>query len=128
MPGEVGRDVSFTWDGVEILGVQEKAINRTGNAIDVTSDEDDGHRTLLTKPSVNETNISLSGTLKSDKLANDFASGARTKPVVITYPNGRTITGTFFLQSYNETAPSNDAVKWTAECLSTGEVVETPGL
>jgi predicted secreted protein len=128
MPAQVGRDVVFEWDGAEILGVQEKGINRTATAIDVTSDEDDGVRTLLPKPTVVEYGVSLSGTMKDERLAADFAAGNRTKPVAITYPSGRTIVGTFYLQSYNETAPTADSVKWQAELLSTGIVTETPGL
>jgi hypothetical protein len=126
--GEVGRDVAFTWDGEEILGVTEKAVNRTATAIDVTSDENDGNRVVLDKPTVVEYGISLSGVLKAEKLAADFAAGTRKKPFVVTYPSGRTIAGTAYLQSYNETMPTADSVKWQAELLSSGLVTETPGI
>jgi len=128
MSADVGRNVVVTWGGVEILGVREKGVSRTGNAIDVTSDENDGKRTLLTVSAQDEVNISLSGVVKSDQLAGDWASGNRTKAFALTYPSGRTITGTAFLQSYNETAPYMDAITWEAELLSTGLVTETPGI
>jgi len=128
MSADVGRNVVFTWGGVEIDGVREKGVSRTGNAIDVTSDENDGKRALLTVSAQDEVNISLSGVVKSDQLAGDWASGNRTKPFSVTYPTGRTITGTAFLQSYNETVPYMDAITWEAELLSTGAVTETPGI
>jgi hypothetical protein len=110
------------------LGVTEKAVNRIATAIDTTSDENDGERVVLDRPTVVEYNISLQGVLKAEKLAADFASGIRKKPFVLTYPSGRTIAGTAYLQSYNETMPTADSIKWQAELLSSGHVTETPGL
>lgn len=124
MAADVGRNVAFTWGGSAVAGVRAKNVSRNGAAVDVTSDENEGWRTLLDEAGQNEYSISLSGVTKSDVLALAWA-GTRVAEVVITFASGRTITGDFYLQSYNESAPYNDAVTFDAELLSTGEVTET---
>ena len=127
MAGTVGRSVAFTWGGSSILGVREKAIAIKGDPIDITSDEDGGWRTLLDVAAQNEVTVSLSGVTKNGALKADWFAGNRTKSVVITYPNGDTLSGVFFLSSFTDTGPYNDAVTFQAELMSTGIVTFTPG-
>lgn len=130
MDGFLGRDIVFQWGGNSpgdtIAGVREKGIECNGEAIDVTSDENDGWRTLLSEAGQNEVTISLSGVTKDDRLMRAWHSGGRTQPVFLTYPDGRVISGTFYLQSVNETGTYNDATTFEAELLSTGAVSYTP--
>lgn len=129
--GFLGRDISFQWGGNSpgdtVLGVREKGIECNGEAIDVTSDENDGWRTLLTEAGQNEVTISISGVTKDKRLKTAWHSQARTQPVFITYPDGGILSGTFYLQSFSETGAYNDATTFEAELLSTGEVTYAPG-
>lgn len=131
MDGFLGRDIVFQWGGNSpgdtILGVREKGIEFSGEAIDVTSDENDGWRTLLGEAGQNEVTISLSGVTKDDRLMRAWNTlTQRTQPVFLTYPDGRQISGTFYLQSHTETGTYNDATTFEAELLSTGAVTYTP--
>lgn len=131
MAGIVGRQVRFSFGGEspadEVPGVREKGLSCNGEPIDVTSDEDAGVRTLIDNISAqDEVNLSVSGVTKSSRLREAWRSGQRTQPCVLEYPDGYRVTGSFFLQSYNETGPYNDAVTFEAELLSSGVVTFTP--
>jgi len=127
MVADVGRNVLFTWNNAEVLGVRTKNVARSGPAVNITSDEDNGYQTLLAVASENSCTVSLSGVTKSDVLAVAFSSGARTAPVSIVWPSGRTLEGTFYLQSYNEGVPYNDAITFDAELISNGAWTEVAG-
>jgi predicted secreted protein len=131
MAAQVGRAVKFYWGDEspqpEIPGVREKGIELSGEAIDITSDDSDGWRELLTVAAQNEVNISLSGVTKDATLLSDWMAGTRTQTATIEYTNGATITGTFYLATYTETGVYNDAVTFEAELQSSGVVTYTPG-
>lgn len=127
MDGFLGRDIIFQWGGNSpgdvVLGIREKGIECSGEAIDVTSDENDGWRTLLREAGQNEVTISISGVTKDTRLKQAwFSITNRTQPIFITYPDGGRISGTFYLQSHNETGTYNDATTFEAELVSTGPV------
>ena len=126
MSADVGRSIDLTWNGVAVPGVREKGIAAAGEPVDVTSDENNGWRTLLTVAGQNEVSVSLSGVTKSGVLRSDWFAGTRTRTAVLTFPDGGSISGSFFMSSYNETGPYNDAVTFEAELLSTGVVTYTP--
>lgn len=122
MAGIAGRALVFTWDGAAVLGVRQKGLTLNGEAINVTSDEDGGKRTLLTVSAEDSVDVTLSGVTKDQRLKTAYFAGgtARTKTVTLTYPDGSVISGTFFLSNYAETAPYNDAVTFTATLQSAG--------
>lgn len=132
MAASVGRAVKFSWGSgdpqPEVPGVREKGVEFSGEAIDVSADDSSGWRELLTVAGQNEVNISLSGVTKSDTLREDWINGTRTQPATIAYSNGATLTGTFYLATYNETGVYNDAVTFEAEIQSTGAVLYTPAV
>ncbi|MBX9758703.1 MAG: phage tail protein [Beijerinckiaceae bacterium] len=126
MAARVGRAVTLTWDGAAIDGVREKGIALAGEPIDITSDEDDGWRTLLATAGENQVTITMSGVTKSNVLRAAWFAGARTEAVVVTYPSMGSFTGNFYLASYSESDPYNDATTFDCELQSTGEVTYTP--
>jgi predicted secreted protein len=126
MPGFIGRRVVFTWGGVEIEGVREKSAACNGEAIDVSSDDSDGWRELLSEAGENAVDISLSGVTKDKTLKTDWFAGNRTKTVELTYPDGGVLSGTFFLVSYTDTGPYKDATTFEATLQSSGPVTYTP--
>lgn len=128
MAADVGRNITFTWGGASILGLREKGIAIAGEPIDVTSDEDAGWRTLLTVAGQNEVTVSISGVTKDKTLISDWFQGTRTKEVIITYSDGSTLTGDFYLASYTDTGPYTDAITFDASLSSTGEVFFVEGV
>lgn len=124
--GFAGRAVTFTWNGATVKGVREKGITYNGEAINVTSDEDAGWRTLLDVSAEDSIDVSLSGVTKDEVLANAYLTGQRTGDVVLEYPNGRVLAFTAYLANYAETGPYNNAVTFTASLQSTGLPTYTP--
>lgn len=126
MVANVGRKVTFEWNSAEIAGVREKSAACNGAPINVTSDESDGWQTLLTDPGEDAVTISLSGVTKETTLRADWFASNRTRAVTIGYLDGGTLTGNFYLASYSEGMPYNDAVTFEAELQSAGEITYTP--
>lgn len=128
--GFPGRDVILKWDGAIVPGVREKSAAVNKEPIDVTADDSAGWRELLAKAAQHQVDISISGATKSPVLriaAFSTNENDSIKPVTIEYPDGGTITGDFYLASYNETGTHNDAVTFEASLQSTGPVTYTPG-
>ena len=126
--GTLGRKVIFTWNGAPILGVREKGVACAGEPINVSDDDSDGVRYLLTEAGERTVDISLSGVLKSETLPTDFHQNSPLRAVTLTYPNGRIISGDFFLASYSETGAYNDAITFEGSLQSSGPVSFTPGI
>lgn len=131
MAGRIGRQVTFFFGGDspgdQILGVREKGLELNGDPIDVTSDENSGKRTLLENLTAqDEVQITVSGVTKDTRMKAAWFAGQKTQPVRLEYPDGATVVGTFFMSSYSETEPYNDASTFEATLMSSGTVVYTP--
>jgi predicted secreted protein len=131
MAASAGRQISLNWGNTspatEIGGLREKGVELNGEPIDITSDDDNGWRTLLTVPAQNEINISLSGVSKDDTLKTAWFAGTRTEECVITFADGGELQGTFYLATFTETGTYNEATVFEAELQSSGVVTYTPG-
>ena len=131
MPAYIGRKVAFTWDGAAITGVRERGISINRDAIDITSEEDNGLRTVLAEAAELSWEISIAGVAKEDTLLMaGGAIGAGIKAVTITYPastgTGKIISGNFYLSAYSESDPHRDASTFQATLMSSGAVTVTP--
>lgn len=127
MAGSVGRNLTLSWNSVAMKGVREKSVTLNGEAIDLTSGEDNGVRLLATAAGQDQVDISVAGVTKDEALRADWFAGTRTRAVAITWPNGATLTGNFFLSNYKDTGPYQDAATFDATLMSTGAWVYTPG-
>lgn len=127
MVATVGRRITLAWGGVAIQGVREKSVALNGEPIDISSDDDEGWRKLLTDPAQMQVDLSVSGVTKTDALKRDWFDGNTTKTAVFTYPDGGVITGSFYLANYTDTGPYNDAATFEGQFQSSGEVTYTPG-
>jgi predicted secreted protein len=130
MAARAGRQVKFYWGGNspadEIQGVREKSIASNGEPIDVTADDSDGWREVLTIAAENQVSVGISGVTKDRRFITDWYAGIRTQAVQFVYPGGDTLTGTFFISSLTETEPYNEASTFEAQLISTGVVTYTP--
>lgn len=131
MAARVGRQCRFYFGGVspadEIQGVREKGLECNGEPIDITADEDAGVRVLLDNTvAVKSVNLSISGVTKDTRIRAAWFADELTQPIRLEYPGGASITGTFFLASYTETEPYNDATTFQASLQSSGAVTYTP--
>ena len=122
MPGKLGRDVALTWGAAEIPGARQKGVAFAGEPIDLTADEDNGWQALHTEAGQNAVTITVSGVDKAAVLRADMYAGTRTKEMTVSYPDGGEVSGMFFLATYNEGLPYNEAATFEATFQSTGPV------
>lgn len=127
MAGRAGREVRFYFGGNspadEIPGVREKSLELNGEPIDDTGDEDSGVRSLLANTSAqDEVNITISGVTKDTRIRTAWFANQRTQTILMDYPDGLQLSGTFFLSSYKETEPYKDAATFEATLMSSGSV------
>ena len=127
MAAEVGRKVVIKRDGTTIAGVRTKSMTFGSEAIDVTTDDDTGKRTLLEASGSENIDLSVEGLTKDENLlAVAAGGGTRIEEYTIELPWGGSIVGDFRLNSVEVGAEYTDAVTFTAEIHSTGDWTYTP--
>jgi predicted secreted protein len=126
MAEELGRDRILTWGAAELLGVREKNVAFAGEPIDTTSGENNGWQKLHTESGQKAVTISVNGVDKDGVLRADMYAGTRTKAMTLSYPSGGEVSGMFFLATYNEGNPYNNAATFEATFQSTGPVAYAP--
>lgn len=130
MSAAVGRAITLTWGSDSppeaIAGVKEKSMTFNNEPIDISSDDDAGWRALLSTPGQKQVELKVSGVTKDRKLLADWFANALTQAVILTYEDGATITGSFFLSEYSDKGNFKDATAFDATLMSTGAIVYTP--
>ena len=130
MAASVGRNITLTWGSDSppqaIAGVKEKSLTLNNEPIDITSDDDAGWRSLLATPGQKQVELKVSGVTKDRKLIADWFAGQLTQAVILTYEDGATITGSFFLSEYSDKGNFKDATAFDATLMSTGVIAYTP--
>lgn len=130
MAALVGRKVLFTPDvgGAAVIGARSKSITINNEAIDITSDDDSGYRTLLAgDAAMKSLDMSIEGILKDSALIAKAAAGTFTLDgYTMEIPGIGDFDGTFHFSSIALTAPYNEAVTFTATVQSSGAFTFTP--
>jgi TP901-1 family phage major tail protein len=111
-----------------LASVREKSVNKAAEPIDVSTDDSDAHRTLLAEPASRSVDISVSGVSDDEYLMTQISASTATlafEYIRVTYPDGATDEGTFFLNSLSRTGSYQDAVTFEASLQSSGAVTYT---
>jgi predicted secreted protein len=136
MAAAASRDLIIKKNSIRWLGITSKGVSISKEAIDITSDEDDGFRTLLAEVGSKTLDISFSGVTKDTvirTLINTNGSQLYTDitvefPPVGAQSSGDTISGSFFLNSLSETGgDSNGTISFDGALQSSGAWVYTAG-
>lgn len=126
MPANVGRKLLIKKDGTLIAGVRTKSMTIGNEAIDVTTDDDSGFRTLLEESATKQIDLSVEGLTKDDTLLAIAANGGTLiDTYTIEFPSGATISGDFRFNNFEMGAEYTDAITFTSEIHSTGEYTYT---
>lgn len=130
--GIVGRAIKM-YQGDESTGTlfiaRTKTITLGSESIDVTSDGDDGFRTLLSEPAQRNIDMSVEGVLRQDDFVSDLLDPSPTtflEEYTLVIPNIGSVTGDFFLSNVELGAPYNEATTFSATIESSGEWDFTP--
>ena len=131
----LGRTITVYWGDESpqpaVAGIREKGVTASGEPVDQTNDDSNGWRTLIDAAQVNTVDFSASGVLLNDTLRADCfngasATGSRMQAATFEYPDGGTLTGTFYLAEYAETGNHDGEVTFEATWQNSGAVTYTP--
>lgn len=122
MPAAKGRSMLVKKAATVIAGVRTKGVAFNGEAIDTTTDDDSGYRTLLTDAGTQSIDLSIEGITKDDTLRALVLAGGSLMlaDITITYPDGAILAGDFFLNSLEETGTYNEAITFSGKLQSSG--------
>ena len=122
MAAAKGRELLVKRGSSVIAGIRTKGVAFNGEAIDVTTDDDSGYRTMLADAGTYSVDLSIEGITKDNDLrATVMAAGSlMLTDITIEYPNGDELSGDFFLTSLEESGTYNDAVTFSGSLQSSG--------
>jgi TP901-1 family phage major tail protein len=129
MAGANGRALTIDWDAVTLVGVRTKGYTVTNDLVDVTTDDDDGWRTLLADPGLRAVEVTVGG-ISSDQvlLAAIMAASITGETLTVQLPTTTgTLAGLFMLSSFEQTGEHDGAVEFSATFMSSGAVTYTAG-
>lgn len=128
MPALVGRKVTFTptsSGGTPVTGMRTKTITINNEAIDITSDDDSGWRTLLgDDPALRSIDMSVEGITKDAQLIELATTGGSglISSYELTFAGLGTFTGDFHIGSLELGAAYNEAVTFSCTISSSGPI------
>lgn len=128
MAGANGRALTISWDAVTLVGVRTKSYTITNDYVDVTTDDDDGWRTLLADPGLRSIEVTVGG-ISSDQvlIAEMMKTNITGEPLLIDLPTTTgTLTGTFLCSSFEQSGEHDGAVEFSATFMSNGVVTYAP--
>lgn len=129
MAGANGRALTIDWDSVTLVGVRTKGYTVTNDYVDVTTDDDDGWRTLLSDPGMRSVEVTVGG-ISSDQviLAEIMKANISGEPLTVQLPTTTgTLAGTFLCSSFEQSGEHDGAVEFSATFMSAGVVTYTAG-
>lgn len=127
MSGASGRALQIKWDSVTLVGVRTKGWTATADLVDVTTDDDNGWRTLLATPGLRSVEVTVGGVSSDQVLINEFFNGTGETLTGELPTTTGTISGTFYLSSFEQTGEHDGAVEFSATFMSSGVVAYTAG-
>ena len=131
------RDLLVKKGATRLLGINSKSIAVAKEPIDITTDEDNGFRTLLDVAGTKTLDISFSGVTKDAVMRGlIMTSGSQLlTDITIEYPpiggqaTGDTISGDFYLANLTENGSSPDgSIEFDGSLQSSGEWTYTVGV
>lgn len=126
MAGAIGRTLLLKKGGTKLAGLRTKSWSFNGEPIDKTNDDDAGFRSLLSDAGTKSLDISFDGIAEDELIQDLVLSGGSLMLTDITleWPlrSGDTtpasLSGNFFLTSFEESGAYNDAVTFSGSLQS----------
>ena len=116
-------------DGAVVAGLRTRGLSVNKEAIDVTSDDDDGFRKLLSEAGQVSLDMSIDGLTKDAELraAALTSTSITLTGVTVEYPNGDELSfDEVMMNSFEESGSYNEAISFTASLQSSGAWTYTP--
>lgn len=127
MTAFVGRKATITKGATPIAAIRTRTVSINNEPVDITSDDDNGFRTLLQNPGTKTLDLSIEGVAKDATLLTSVMSTTDIiETLSILFPTIGTIAGDFVVASFEVAAPYNEAATFTASLQSSGAFTFTP--
>lgn len=127
--GYNGRDFEIHLDGDKIAAVTTKSATRNREAVDVTTDDDDGNRRLLPKPGSRSLDVSVEGVVTSENWSDlrGLADSDEFADITLVNPDGteEDAEDGFFLSNLEWQGEQDGRVAFTVELQSSGPITIT---
>lgn len=123
-----GRDLVVSKAGTPIAAVRTTTLSIDNAPVDITSNDDGGFRTLGNFSGTRAMDLSVEG-VWTDQVLSDIARGGGTGLLLtdITIDDGvDTISGNFFLASFEQSGAHDAEITYTAELQSSGPWAVAP--
>lgn len=124
MAETLGRKVTISVGGSVVATARTTSMTINNEAVNITSAGDDGIRRMMDEAGEKSVEITLDG-LYTDASLMDLALATSLLEAVVLDYGTYTLGGDFFLSSYNEGQPYNEAVTFSATLMSSGVVAKT---
>ena len=129
MTAFVGRKATITKGATPIAAIRTRTVSINNEPVDITSDDDNGFRTLLQDPGTKTLDLSIEGVAKDATLLTSVMSTSDIiETLSILFPTIGTIAGDFVVASFEVAAPYNEAATFTASLQSSGAFTFTPAV
>lgn len=132
----IGRKAVLDKAGTAVAGVTSTGVTVNGSAVDITTNDDSGWRTLLSDAGVKSVDFAISGISNDLDFIKALISGTDMQDTyTLTFPpeaddntvTGATITGTFNLVSVSMTGANAEGTTFEATLQSSGAITFTDG-
>lgn len=129
MAGFNGRELTLDWNATTLVGVRSKTVSMTNDMVDVTTDDDNGWRTLLADPGLKSVEVTASGVTSDEVLIAEYYSNTPGQAMVTNLPSGLaspgSLNGTFYLSTLDLSGEHDGAYEFSATFMSSGEITYT---
>ena len=129
MAGFNGRELTIDYDSTTLVGIRTRGLSISADAVDTTTDDDTGERTLLPDPGMRSAEISVAGITSDEVLLAEILSGISGRTLnnaVVNLPSSLavpgTVTFTAFVSSFEVTGEHDGAVEFSATLMSAGAI------
>ena len=129
MAGFNGRELTIDYDSTTLVGIRTRGLSITADAVDVTTDDDTGERTLLPDPGMRSAEISVAGITSDEVLIAEILSGVSGRTLtnaIVNLPSSLAVPGTVtfpaFVSAFEITGEHDGAVEFTATLMSAGTI------
>ncbi|CAB4157261.1 COG5437 Predicted secreted protein [uncultured Caudovirales phage] len=131
MAGANGRQLTIEWGATPttLVGVRSRGYTVTNDYVDVTTDDDNGWRTLLSNPGLRSMEVTVSGISSDQVLIGEIMAAnvaSRTLEVEFPITTGK-LAGSFLVSSFEQSGEHDGAVEFSATFMSNGVVTYTAG-
>lgn len=124
--GYNGRELKILFDGEVIAAVQSREIAGAREPVDVSNDDDNGHRRLLPDPGMRSLDLTIEGviTINNYNLWLQKWEGNTFENVTLQHPNGAITSAEFgfFLSELSMSGAHNEHIAFSAKLASSGVV------